>query len=299
MNWLRRHVVSIAVVLIAAALGVAAGSGFIGNHYGSNGSDRRDNNKLSDQVRQLKTQLRQQDDFIGVLAGRALSGTMKGKSVLIVATPDASAADVTAVSDRIGQAGARVDGRLQLTDAMLADQQSAKLETIVDQSIPPGTALRTDLTDSGGRLGDLLGALLQNSHAPEGAQSAALQSLRDGGFVSLSADPIASAQFAVVITGGRYADDSGARGQVAARFAAGLAGHSSGTVLAGRTGSADGGSPVAVARRDLAGTAHLSTVDDVGQVTGQVTVPLALVAAEHGTTGSYGTGDGASAPAPN
>lgn len=298
MSWLRRHTVAIAIVLIAAALGVAAGSGFIGNHFGSSNSERRKNDQLTDQVKDLKTQLRQRDDFIGVLGGRALAGSFKGRSVLVITTPEASAADVAAVSDRIAETGAKVTGRLQLTDALLTDQQSAKLDTIVDQSIPPGAALRTELTDSGGRLGDLLGLLLQTPQAPQAARDAALQTLQQGGFVAYSGPTVEPAQFAVMVTGGRYADDSGARGQVAARFAAGLAGRSAGTVLAGRTGSADGGSPVAVARRDLAATPHLSTVDDVDQLPGQITVPLALVAESTGTTGDYGTGAGASAPAP-
>lgn len=305
MNWLRRHTVAIAIVLIAAALGVAAGSGFIGNHFGSANSERRKNDQLTDQVNALKTQLRQQNDFIGVLGKHALTGSFKGRSVLVITTPEVSARDVTAVSDRISEAGARVSGRLQLTDALLADQQSAKLDTIVDQSIPPGAALRTELTDSGGRLGDLLGLLLQlnpkNSapQASDAARDAALQTLQQGGYVSFSGATVEPAQFAVVVTGGRYADDSGARGQVAARFGAGLAGRGGGTVLAGRTGSASGGSPVAVARRDLVGAPQLSTVDDVDELAGQIAVPLALVAESTGTTGNYGTGPGASAPAPN
>lgn len=299
MNWLRRHAVATAIVLIAAALGVAAGSGFIGNHFGSSNSERRKNDQLTEEVTGLKAQLRQRDDFIGVLATRALAGSFTDRSVLLVTTPEASAADMAAVSDRIAETGAHVSGRLQLTDALLGDQQSAKLDTIVDQSIPPGAALRTELTDSGGRLGDLLGLLLQSPQAPQAARDAALQTLQQAGFVSYPGDAVEPAQFAVLITGGRYADDSGARGQIVARFAAGLAGRSAGTVLAGRTGSADGGSPVAVARRDLAAAPHLSTVDDVDQLTGQITVPMALVAESKGTTGDYGTGTGATAPAPN
>lgn len=73
--------------------------------------------------------------------------------MLVVTAPNAVDADVDAVKESISGAGARFGGQLALTDALLTDGKSEELRTIVDQTIPPGTMLRAELTDSGGRGG--------------------------------------------------------------------------------------------------------------------------------------------------
>ena len=54
------------------------------------------------------------------------------------------------------------------------------------------------------------------------------------------------------MTGGGLGDDAGNKGATVARFAAGLAPHGTGTVIAGRDGSATGTAAVAVTRSDAA-----------------------------------------------
>ena len=80
------------------------------------------------------------------------------------------------------------------------------------------------------------------------------------------------------------------------RFAGGLAPHGSGTLLAGRDGSADGVSAVAVTRADAALSDLVSTVDDVDAESGRITSVLALQAMDGGApAGRYGVGAGAAA----
>jgi hypothetical protein len=79
-----------------------------------------------------------------------------------------------------------------------------------------------------------------------------------------------------------------------ARFSAALAPHGSGTLLAGRDGSATGGAAVAVARADAAITAAISTVDDVDAAPGRITAILGVHdLINGGHVGQYGTGHGA------
>ena len=89
-------------------------------------------------------------------------------------------------------------------------------------------------------------------------------------------------------------DDAGNRGSTVARFAAGLAPHGSGTVLAGRDGSASGTAAVAVTRSDAGLNSAVSTVDDVDVEAGRITSVLALSDLVNGARpGQYGIGAGA------
>ena len=168
-----------------------------------------------------------------------------------------------------------------------------------DQTIPPGSTLRAELVDSGGRAGDLLGALTLD-RGGKGAASAddrrtGLEALRDGGFIDYAGAGSTPADLAVVVTGGGYPEDSGAQGQLVARFAAALSGRGDGGALLGRTGSTAGGSPIAVVRSDPGLGNAVSTVDNVDQQTGRITSILVLQEEKGGRTGAYGTGAGAKA----
>ena len=90
-----------------------------------------------------------------------------------------------------------------------------------------------------------------------------LAALRDTGFLTYGTERIGAANTAVVVTGGALGDDAGNQGSTVARFAAGLAPHGAGTVLAGRDGSATGTAAVAVTRSDAALGGAVSTVDDI------------------------------------
>ncbi len=98
----------------------------------------------------------------------------------------------------------------------------------------------------------------------------------------------------MIVTGGALGDDAGNRGATVARFAAGLAPHGGGTVLAGRDGSASGTAAVAVTRSDAALSGAVSTVDNVDVESGRITTVLALGdLLRGGQPGRFGTGQGA------
>ena len=122
-----------------------------------------------------------------------------------------------------------------------------------------------------------------------------LAALRDTGFVTYGSEHIGSANTALIVTGGGLGEDAGNRGATVARFAAGLAPHGSGTVLAGRDGSASGTAAVAVTRSDAGLAAAVSTVDDIDSESGRITTVLALHdLINGGRPGQYGIGQGAS-----
>jgi hypothetical protein len=121
-----------------------------------------------------------------------------------------------------------------------------------------------------------------------------LAALRDTGFVAYGTQHIGPANAALIVTGGGLGDGAGNQGATVARFAAGLAPHGSGTVVAGRDGSASGTAAVAVTRSDAGMRGAVSTVDDVNAESGRMTTALALSdLIDGGRPGQYGVGQGA------
>ncbi|GAB1811139.1 copper transporter [Mycobacterium sp. MUNTM1] len=304
---LRQHALSLAAVFLALAVGVVLGSGFLSDTLLSSLRDeKRDLNTqisgLNDQKNVLNEKLSAANNFDTQLAGRMVHDALGGKTVVVFRTPDATDDDVAAVSKFIGQAGGTVTGTVSLTSEFVEANSAEKLQTVVNSSVlPAGQQLSTKLVDQGSQAGDLMGiALLANANpavpaVDDAARNTVLAALRDTGFITYQAtDHMGAANAALVVTGGSLPQDAGNKGVSVARFSAALAPHGSGTLLAGRDGSATGGAAVAVARADAGMNSAISTVDDVDAAAGRITAVLGL----HdllggGHAGQYGTGHGA------
>jgi outer membrane murein-binding lipoprotein Lpp len=304
---LRHHAISLAAVFVALALGVVLGSGVLSDTVLSGlRAEKRDLHTqidtLNEQKNALNEKLSAANDFAAQMAGRVVHDTLTGKSVVVFRTPDAKDDDVEAVSKLIGQAGAAVAGTVLLTQEFCDANSAEKLRSVVNSSIvPAGAQLSTKLVDQGSQAGDLLGIALLINRDPavptvdDTQRDVVLAALRDTGFISYpSGKHLGAANAAVVITGGALGDDAGNQGVSVARFAAALAPHGEGTVLAGRDGSASGTAAVAVARADPGMSSAITTVDDVDGEPGRITVVLGLHdLINGGHTGKYGIGHGA------
>lgn len=304
---LRQHAISLAAVFLALAIGVVLGSGFFSDTVLSSlRNEKRDLasqvNGLNDQRNQLNEKLSAANTFDAQVLGRIVHEALTGKTVMLFRTPDARDDDVAAVSKIIGQAGGSVSGTVSLTHEFVEANSGEKLRSVVNSSIlPAGTQLSTKLVDQGSQAGDLLGiALLVNTNpqvpaVDDSARDTVLGALRETGFITYQPNNhMPAANAAIVVTGGSVPADAGNQGVTVARFAAALAPHGAGTVLAGRDGSAGGSAAVAVARADAGMAAAISTVDDVDVEPGRITAILALHdLAGGGHPGHYGTGHGA------
>ncbi|CAM2736618.1 channel-forming protein [Mycobacterium intermedium] len=307
---LRHHVISLAAVFLALTIGVVLGSGFFSDTVLSTlRNEKRDLasqiSGLTDQKNQLNEKLSAANTFDTQVVGRTVHDALAGKTVVIFRTPDAKDDDVAAVSKIVGQAGGAVTGTVSLTQEFVEANSGEKLRSVVNSSIlPAGSQLSTKLVDQGSQAGDLLGIALLVNTKPDAPpvpavdatqRDTVLAALRETGFITYQpGDHMDSANAAIVVTGGALPADAGNQGVSVARFAAALAPHGSGTVLAGREGSATGSAAVAVARADSGMAAAISTVDDVDAAPGRITAILALhdlIAGGH--TGQYGTGHGA------
>ena len=308
MITLRYHIISIAAVFLALALGVVLGSTAISDRLLSGLSSNRA--ELSRQVSELQAErnglrarLADADVFGAAVGPRVVSGALRGRTVVLVTTAEASPADRDALSALITSAGGAVTGELQLTEAFTDPSRSDQLSELSTRLLPAGLRLPT-ASDAGTLAGGLLGSLLlTNPHsgkaqATTAETTAVLAGLGDGGFVRLGPQ-VQPAQLVLVLTGGASrGNSSGDRAGILARFATQLDRSGLGAVLAGGPGSAEGNGPIGVVRADTAAASVLSTVDDVSTSAGRIVTILALAEQAQGRAGRYGTGGNAQAVIP-
>jgi len=305
---LRHHVISLAAVFLALAVGVVLGSGLLSDSLLSGvRAEKKDLrsqiSELNDEKNALNEKLDAVNHFDSLVAGRIVRDALAGKSVVIFQAPDADGDDVESLTRTVGQAGATVTGTVSLTQQFVEANSAEKLRSVVTSSVlPAGAQLNPALIDQGAQAGDLLGiAVLINRDtaikpADDAQRETVLAALRDTGFISYGDQQIGAADTALVITGGAVADDAGNQGTSVARFAAALAPRGSGTLLAGRDGSASGSAAVAVTRADAGMAAAVSTVDDIDTEAGRITAVLGLAELiGGGDPGQYGIGPGATA----
>ncbi len=305
---LRYHVISIAAVFLALAVGVVLGSTTLSRTLLS-GLDN-ENEDLVEQVNHLESdknaqaaRLADADSFAASVGPMAVQGQLAQRTVVIVTTADARPADRDALKTLIASSGATVTGELQLTESFNDPRKADQLKDIVVRLLPAGVQLPT-ASDPGTLAGGLLGPLLlisKDDNKPQASQeetAVALSGLTEGGFVK-AAQGLKPAQLAVVLTGGAAkGDGAGDQAATVARFATQLDRSGAGTVLAGGAGSADGTGALGVVRADTAATSILSTVDNVDTPAGRVVTVLALREQLEGGVGRYGNAGTAERPAP-
>lgn len=298
----RHFVLSLAAVFVALAVGVVLGARVLTDPLaiGPDGLGQELQQERADDTAALTERLAAADEFDGAMAARIVADALRGKSVVVFRAPDADDGDVDALSRLVQSAGGTLTGTVALTPNFVDGDASEKLRSVVVSPIvPAGTQLSTALTDAGAQAGDLLGIALLINRDPTiapvdpAARDTVLAALRDTGFV-VYPDNIGPADTAVVVTGGALPQDAGSEGATVARFAAALAPHGSGVVLAGRDGSDTPVSAVGVTRADPALAGALTTVDDIGTAAGRITTVLALQSLLGGAPPQkYGIGPGA------
>lgn len=305
---LRYHIISIAAVFLALAVGVVLGSTTLSRSLLSGLSN--ENEDLAAQVTDLENdknaqdaRLADADSFATSVGPLAVQGQLAQRTVVLVTTADARPADRDALKTLIANAGGSVTGELQLTDSFSDPRKADQLRDIVVRLLPAGVQLPT-ASDPGTIAGGLIGPLVlisKENNKPQASSeetAAALSGLTQGGFIKAS-QGIQPAQLAIVLTGGAATGDgAGDRAATIARFATQVDRAGAGTVLAGGAGSAGGTGSVGVVRADTAATSILSTVDNVQTAAGRVVTVLALREQLEGNAGRYGDAGNAQGPAP-
>jgi hypothetical protein len=303
----RYHVVSLVAVFLALAIGVLLGttqlSGVVSDDL--RGQVRQldtDKRQLQTELRTLQGRAKSDDTVTAALAPKLVAGTLRDAKVVLVATPQAADSTADGVQQALEQAGARVTGRVQLTDDYADPRRAADAKAYVTGGGQPAGFQLPESEDAGVLSGALLSyALLGTKKAdPEVAVTSEVLA----GFASLRMLRVDSAQvtpadLAVVVTSGPVQGaNPAARLQALGDLVSALDGAGRGAVVAGTAAAAGKDGLVGTVRADSGLASAVSTVDHADRPVGQVAAVFALAQQGAGRTGQYGTATGAEAPFP-
>lgn len=321
----RYHLVSLVSVFLALAVGIVLGAGPLKESIGDTLTGEVD--ALRQRAADLRTELDvsaaeladSQAAFESV-ADDLLAGTLDGRRVALVTFGDADGGAANQVAARFEEAGATISARVRLTDdwtdttratfrQTLAGTLVEYLEPAPDADAGAGTELAEALVQA------VSNAVPEDPDRLSENAAVALQLLTESGLVEVDGEVTAPADGIVVVAGGFDAELADEPDETAApapgedlqeevdrwaavtrevAFAALL--RTEGVVVAGHE-PVEGGL-LAQIREGQATSTRASTVADVQDLVGQVSVPLALAERISGTVGHYGFGAGTTAPVP-
>ena len=303
---MRYHIVSLAAVFLALALGIVLGGTKISSPLLS--GLQSDNSELTSQQQELSTEnqdlanrVTADEKFAGAVGALTVRGTLPKTNVVLITTAGADPADRDAVLSLLTRAGATVTAQIQLTNDFSDPARAEELRALAAKTLPTGAKL-PEVPQVGAIAGGLLGSVLvvpAGGKAATPEQSAAvLSALTSAGFITVTGKP-APGSAVVILTGGELTGGSEAdRAAVPAYLANQLAQSATGVVVAGRGGSEGPTGTVGVIRGDTALSATVTTVDNVDTATGRIAAILGLVEQNGGGVGRYGLGENAQAQVP-
>ena len=304
---MRYHIVSLAAIFLALALGIVLGATKVSSPILAGlQSDKTDlsaqNDTLTSQNVNLNNRVNSDDKFAGAVSGLAVRGTLPAANVVLFTTFDADPGDRDAVVSLLTRAGAKVTAQLQLTAAFVDPQNASAIRDLAAKVLPAGAQLPAS-TSAGANAAGLLGSVLLTDKTGKTASSAeasaALSAFSGAGYLQATGT-VTPGRLVVLLTGpaetgGSEADKAG----MLADFAAQLKSTAGGVVVAGRQGSEGATGAVGVIRADTAKSAAVTTVDDVDTTTGRLATVLGLVEQNGGGVGRYGIANNAQGQIPS
>ena len=303
----RYHLVSLAAVLLAVALGVLLGatqlSGAVGDDLrGQVRSLTKDNGDLQAQVKAGQARVRTDDTITTQLTPKLVAGALRGAKVVVVATAQATDATTDSVAKTLQQAGATVTGRVQLTDDYSDPRRAEDAKSYVTGGGQPAGFQLPESEDSGVLSGALLSYALLGDK--DGDPTAAVTTEVLSGFASLrmlrvDSPSVAAGDLAVVVSsGGVTGTEPAPRLRSLTALVSSLDSAGKGVVVAGTPAAAGASGLVGAVRADRGLASAVSTVDDADRPVGQVAAIFALAQQSAGRSGQYGTGSGVDGPFP-
>jgi hypothetical protein len=297
---LRSHVVSVASVFFALAVGVALGGGPLQGHRDSSvvdraSSDRRAATRLEARVAGLRSAETFTDDFATTVAPGLIGDTLRGRMVTVVVLPGADPADVSALARLVGVAGGGVAGTVRVGRPMVdvaAKQLVDELGTQLQGRLP-GVHL-PDQVGPYERIGSLVGRAVgteRTGGSPvDGAATTILGGLDAAHLMSGDGRLARRGDLMLFVTGageGSPQQRTGA-GTIVTSLVQAVDSRTGGAVLAGPVGAADADGEITAVRDDARASRTVSTVDTLGHAAGQVVTVMALAGQAAGRTGHYG-----------
>ncbi|HEY7103645.1 MAG TPA: copper transporter [Mycobacteriales bacterium] len=303
----RYHIVSLAAVLLAVALGVLLGttqlSGAIGDDQKAQiRSLAKDNGDLQAQLKSATALTRSDDAVTTQLAPKLVAGALKGAKVVVVATPQATDTATDGVTKALQQAGATVTGRVQLTDGYSDPRRAEDAKSFVTGGSQPAGFQLPESDDAGVLSGSLLSYALLGDK--KGDPTPATTSEVLSGFSTLKmlrvdSDAVAAGDLAVVVSSGAVTGaEPEPRLATLTSLVSSLDNAGRGVVVVGGSAAAGASGLIGAVRADQGLASAVSSVDDADRPVGQVAAVFALAQESAGRGGQYGTAAGSEGPFP-
>ncbi|RIJ77569.1 copper transporter [Nakamurella silvestris] len=304
---MRYHIISLAAVFLALALGIVLGatkasSPLLTSLSGSRDTLTQERDQLKADNEALNRQVASADTIGEAVSEVAVRYLMSDQTVVLITTSDADPADRDAVKSLLAKSGATITAEVNMTEGFTDPARAQELRTLVTSNIPAGKSL-PEVTTAGSQVGGLFGILLVSDadgkpQAKDEEFAAALGAFDGAGFLKTSAAP-KPGRFVVIVTGAATTGGSEAdRAATTADLAAQLKTTAQGVVVAGRQGSDSPTGSVGLIRSDAYASSAVSTVDDVDTGNGRLATVLALAEQRGGGAGRYGVGPNAQAQVP-
>jgi hypothetical protein len=299
----RYHMVSIAAVFLALAVGAVFGSAAANGVASDVLSDsvsvaHKSNKQLRQTANELEEEASSKDGYINDTAPAVLGGALANRRIVVLTTPSGRE-HANGVIEKLELAGAVVTGPIDVREAFFDPKNNLDLLALTRRSAPsapqPGNGDGVETASA------LLATVLLTPNPPEAPTGVrgpeVLSAYANAKYLTAPERFDGPGEAAVLVTGAAYVEKDSAERNAAIVTMAAQLGTTGRVVLAG-TGAGDG-SALAAVRGDDALAARISTVDGVAGVQGHVVTALAL--AERitaGRGGRYGTADGADARTP-
>jgi hypothetical protein len=266
----RYHLVSLASVFLALAVGIVLGAHYLDpDSVGGDTGGSNDSGLVSFQ-----------SGYAGVTGGPLIAGSLKGVGVVIFTLPGAEEKQVADISADIAQAGGRVTGEVGFTSKLLDAGNRQFAESVAEGVLPNAPGSGYD------KVGAALAAAFVGSGDPDAKAGPIRSAFTEGGLIRVATAPKTRAPLVLIVAGS--ATDQSSSGSVLADLAATLAEAGNGAVIAGPSTASTGGGLLA-AVRDSSSAGDFGTVDVTDTAAGRVIVVLALKSVSEGSTGSWGT----------
>ena len=293
----RYHVVSLLAVLLALAVGIAAGSGPLQRSDDDDGDDAGSGATAGADVDELDGRLAFYDEYARASAGALLGTGLRNRAVTLLLLPGATDAEVTEVADAVATAGGSVTARAAVDEKLLDVGERQLVEQLASQMEEQvGNAVDVPSDASGyERMGLLLAHGLATT-TPGGepvdeAGESVLAGLDTAELVTVQGDLDRRGSLVLAVGGPPYgsADERQGAGTILTTLLAAVDGRSDGVVLAGPLASAEDDGLVGALRRDPVAAAEISTVDVADTAGGAVISVMALAGEAAGRSGHYGS----------
>jgi hypothetical protein len=294
----RYHVVSLAAVFLALAIGLVVGTASFNGPAADALADqvgglRNDNNKLRDEVNHLTDEAEQEERFASEALPGLIGNRLNGRRVLLVTTTDADKDYIDGVAESLETvAGATITGRLSIQKKFVDPASKEELLDLAD-TITPDTVTGLPANSNGVETAAALLAAVLVDREPAVTPEDRLEALT--AFLSssyvISGEIKNTAEAVVVLSGAPYNEKD------ASKFNAGLKTvveqfDKAGPLVVGAQSTAGDGNLVTTVRGDSALSKQVSTVDNAGSPQGRAAVLLSLADQLEGKSGAYGIGGG-------